>query len=102
MDIDLDAFEAEVVESFVPMEQASREVGRRFLMGGGGFDKHDAARSVAPEWLRKWNDDHNWVICFANGYRDLLSMANAFGYSRERFLSQLLTYRNRYSVTEPA
>jgi len=96
----LDAFELEVVAAFVEMERASSDVGRRFLMGGGGFDKHEAARSVAPDWLRKWNDDHNWAICFANGYRGLLSMGQAFGYSRECLLQDLLMYRTPHATSE--
>lgn len=85
--------EQHMVGVFRPMESAVAQYSWTF---GRGPDMHDDARAAAPEWLRKWDDDHRWLICFTQGWRGLVIMAKAFGWTKESLLDDLIHYKETY------
>lgn len=91
-------FKVELTEIFRKMDQSIKP---RLLGGfGEGHSMHSDAKSAAPEWLQRWDDDNRWLICFTQGLEGLLVMAEAFGHSREEFLRILMGYRDGHSAPE--
>lgn len=81
--------EDDLLQAFVSMDA---EVGRFHSTFGQGHAMHDAARAVAPEWLRRWDDDKQWLICFTQGYHGLITMGKAFGLSKDELLASMKPY----------
>lgn len=84
-------------QAFVSMDA---EVSRFRPSWGQGHAMHDAARAVAPEWLRRWDDDKRWIICFTQGYRGLVNMAEAFGLSKDELLTSIRTYADKLAFLD--
>ena len=90
--------ESRMKELFRPMDCAVAKIGWTFGQGPG---MHADAREAAPEWLRKWDDNHRWLFCFAHGWSGLVALAEAFGSSKETLLADLMHYETLYA-TQPA
>jgi hypothetical protein len=80
---ELQEFKEIVLKAFEPMDEAVYKVRNEFharaLNGfGHGYKMQNAAVKVAPNWLKRWNEERSWTICFARGYDGLLHMAEAF------------------------
>ena len=84
-----DTLEAELIQALVSLDAAvvclRSSLGQVHAM-------HGAARAVAPEWLRRWDDDKRWLICFTQGYRGLVVFAQAFGLSKDELLASMKPY----------
>ncbi len=81
------------VKSVFKETYAESERHRGFFGGfGRGFDMHDAALKVAPEWLRNWGKDNNWAIFLTMNWDGFLSYAEAFGWSKKRVLDSFEYY----------
>ena len=80
--------ETELQQAFVAMDiEVERSRG-----WGQGYGMHDDARAVAPEWLRRWDDEKRWIICFTQGFSGLVLMAGAFGLSKDELLASMEPY----------
>lgn len=91
-----DEMEAEMRELFIPMELATDRLRYGGIGGfGQGYSMHDKAREAAPEWLVKWDDSRRWLICFTQGWSGLVTMAEAFGWPKERLLDDLAVFAAR-------
>lgn len=86
--------EAHMVEIFRPMDNAVESC--RGSLGGfdQGYPMHEAARELAPPWLRAWDDKHRWCICFTQGWNGLVILAEAFGWTKEMLLDDLMYYES--------
>lgn len=93
---DIDVTEQELIIAFKEMDRAVNVVKRRGSFGRG-YEMHDAAVKVAPEWLKKWDTDNRWIIPFTQGVDGFFIMAKAFEVSREKMLRILTEYRIRQS-----
>jgi hypothetical protein len=88
-----DEMELHIKEIFVSLDCAANKERRGFAPG---FMMQEAAYKVAPKWLQKWDDDNRWVICLTNGWERLVIMARAFGWSKEKLLNSLISYKNEF------
>lgn len=91
--------EEELIDIFDAMQRECRPHRRGpFGSFGRGFGMHADARKVAPEWLRKWDDDNRWAICFTMDWPEFVRYASAFGVSKEGLLLRLEAYRTQHAT----
>lgn len=90
-------------EMEIYMEEIFRPIDDK-VRGFSGFNQghsmQSVARNVAPVWLRKWDDNHRWLICFVQGWSGLIVMAKAFGWTKERLLNDLIYYESHFGENE--
>ena len=89
-------FEQYVVETFRLMDGAIRPRNWTF---GAGYDMHAEAKSVAPLWLKEWDDQNRWMICFSRT-ENFFVLASAFGKTRQEMLRVFRLYYDQYGVGE--
>jgi hypothetical protein len=92
--------EAHMLEIFRLMDNAVQQY--RLVLDGfdQGHAMHAAARKVAPKWLQAWDDKHRWLICFAQGWKGLVSMAKEFRWSKEMLLDDLIYYESLHDKAQ--
>lgn len=91
-----DEMESHMEEVFRPM---NREVNKYGWTFGQGHGMHADALKVAPTWLQKWDDKHRWSLCFTQGWKGLVILAKAFGWSKETLLDDLIYYKSKSTVS---